>query len=147
MEIILKEDIFGLGKAGMVVKVKSGHARNFLIPRGLGLEVTNANLKVIEHQRKLKEQKSQEIKQQAQDKAKKLESVSCTISMNAGEDDKLFGAVTTADIAEALNAEGVVVDKKDIVLAEDMNKLGIYHVTVKLHSEVTQQLKVWVVKK
>jgi len=147
MEIILKEDIANLGKAGEVVKVKSGHARNFLIPRGLGLEVTSANLKVIEHQRKLKEQKSQEVKQQAENKAKKLESVSCTISMNAGEDDKLFGAVTTADIAEALNVEGVTVDKKDITLADDMNKLGIYHVTVKLHPEVSSKIKVWIVKK
>jgi large subunit ribosomal protein L9 len=147
MQIILREDIAKLGKQGEVVNVKDGYARNFLIPKALALEVTPDNLKVIETQRKLKAKKEEESKKKAQDLAAKLASLSCTIAMPAGEDDKLFGAVTPSNLADALTQEGLMIDKKDIVLEEEIHKLGIYHVKVKLHPEVTQQLKLWVVKK
>jgi len=147
MEVILKEDISNLGKAGDVVKVKEGYARNYLIPKDLALKVTPSNLKVIEAQRKLREKKEEDKKKKAEDLAQKLSTVSCTVAMSAGEEDKLFGAVTNADIAQALQSEGAAVDKKDIVLEEEIHKLGIYYANVKLHPEVSQKVKVWVVKK
>ncbi|MFC1807362.1 50S ribosomal protein L9 [Candidatus Omnitrophota bacterium] len=147
MEVILQEDISTLGKTGDVVKVKVGHARNYLIPKGLALEVTPGNLKKIEAQRKLKLQKEEEAKRMAQELADKLAGVSCTIAMPTGEEDKIFGTVTNADIAESLANEGVNVDKKDVVCEDSINKLGIYYFEVKLHADITQRVKLWVVKK
>ncbi len=147
MEVILREDVLKIGKAGDKVDVKDGYARNYLIPKGLALGVTPANEKVIQVQREKKIRREQEAKADAFVAAKKLAAISCTIAMNAGEDDKLFGAVTSADVAETLNGEGVVVDKKDIVFEEEIPKLGIYYFKVKLHPEVTQRVKLWVVKK
>jgi large subunit ribosomal protein L9 len=146
MEVILREDVLKLGKTGDKVDVKDGYARNYLIPKGLALGVTPANEKAIQAQREKKIRKEQEAKADALAIAKKLADISCTIAMNAGEDDKLFGAVTNADIAATLNGEGVVVDKKDIVFEEEIPKLGIYYFKVKLHPEVTQRVKLWVVK-
>ncbi|NQT90586.1 MAG: 50S ribosomal protein L9 [Candidatus Omnitrophica bacterium] len=146
MEVILKEDMASLGKIGEVVEVKDGYARNSLIPKGIALEVTPANLKVIEAQRKVKAQHEEEKKQKAKESADKLASISCTVAVATGEQDKLFGTVTNNDIAEALKGEGVVVDKKDIVLEEEIHKLGIYYFKVKLHPEVEQRVKLWVVK-
>ncbi len=147
MEVILKEDVSKIGKAGDKVEVKDGYARNYLIPKGLALGVTAANEKVIQIQREKNIRKEEEVKAGAEAIAKKLEEISCTIAMNVGEDDKLFGAVTTADVAATLSAEGVVIDKKDIVFEDEMPKLGIYYFKVKLHPEVTQRVKLWVVKK
>jgi large subunit ribosomal protein L9 len=147
MEIILKEDVKSIGRAGDRVKVKPGYARNYLIPKGLALEVSSGNIKIIEAQKQKRLQKEQETKQAAENIAKKLESISCTIAMNAGEDDKLFGAVTHADVAGALGVEGVVIDKKDIVFEEEISKLGIYYCKIKLHPEVVQRVKLWIVKK
>lgn len=147
MEVILKDDISTLGKQGDIVKVTSGHARNYLIPKGLVLEVTPANLKVIEVQRKQKAQREEDVKAKARSLAEKLASVSCTIAMPAGEDDKLFGTVTHTDVTEVLAQENIIVDKKDIVFEEEIHKLGIYYFNVKLHPEVTQRVKLWVVKK
>ena len=147
MEIILREDVPKIGKSGEKVSVKDGYARNYLIPKGIAYEVTLANIKAIEVQRQQKVKKEEEVKKAAEALAEKLGSVSCTITMTAGEDDKLFGAVTTADIAEALSSEGITVDKKEIVLEEEIHKLGIYYFNVKLHPGVTQRVKLWVVKK
>lgn len=147
MDIILKEDIATLGKAGDTVKVKDGYARNYLIPKGLALEVTPANLRVVETQRRFKTRQEQEQRQKAQELAERLANVSCTVTMPVGEDDKLFGAVTNSDISEALKEEGIIIDKKDIVLEEDIHRLGIYYFRVKLHPEINQRVKLWVVKK
>lgn len=147
MEIILKEDIAKLGKAGDRVKVKDGYARNYLIPKDFALEVTPANLKIIEAQRRLKVQRMQEQKQRAQELADRLANLSCTIAMPVGEDDRLFGTVTNSDVAEALKEEGIIIDKKDIILEEEIRRLGIYYFRVKLHPEVSQRAKLWVVKK
>ena len=147
MEVILTEDISSIGKAGDKVDVKDGYARNYLIPKGLALGVTTANVKAIQIKREKSIRKEQEVKAAAEVVAKKLETISCTVAMNAGEDDKLFGAVTNADVAAILSGEGVEVDKKDIVFEEDMPKLGIYYFKVKLHPEITQRVKLWVVKK
>jgi len=147
MKLILLEDIENLGKAGQIIEVKDGYARNYLIPRALALEATTPNLKIAEKARQKQQLKLEKIKQQATQIAKKLSSTSCTITMPAGEDDKLFGAVTAQDIAEALKQEGIVIDKKDIILKAPIHKLGIYSVEVKLHPEISQELKVWVIKK
>jgi large subunit ribosomal protein L9 len=147
MEVILKEDIAKLGSAGEIVKVKEGYARNYLIAKGLAMEVSPANMKVVEFQKKARVAKEGEKKKKAQEIANKLSSISCTIPAQAGESDKLFGSVTNSDIADALTQEGVVVDKKDIVLEEEIHKLGIYYANVKLHPEVSQKVKIWVVKK
>ena len=147
MEIILKEDIKALGCAGDKIKVKSGYARNYLIPQGLALEVTTANMKAVQVQKEQRNKKEQALKAAAERIAEKLSNVSCTIAMSAGEEDKLFGAVTHADVADALEAEGIAIDKKDIVFEEDIDKLGIYYCKVKLHPEVTQRVKLWVVNK
>lgn len=146
MKVILKEDVQNLGKSGEVVEVKAGYARNFLIPKGLSLEATSENLKVFEEYKRIKQLKVEKERKQAQELAKKIERISCTIVMQANE-EQLYGAVTNADIAKALEQEGIVVDKKDILLDEPIKTLGVYQVPVKLHPEVKQQVKVWVVKK
>jgi len=147
MKLILVENVEDLGKAGETVEVKIGYARNYLLPKNLALEVTASNLKIIEKNKKKQQIKSEKVKQQATELAKRVATVSCTITMPAGEDDKLFGAVTTQDIADSLKQENIIIDKKDIVIGEPIHKLGIYNVQVKLHPEVMQELKVWVIKK
>ncbi|MDD5505007.1 MAG: 50S ribosomal protein L9 [Candidatus Omnitrophica bacterium] len=147
MEIILKEDVASIGRAGDKVDVKPGYARNYLIPKGLALEVTAGNIKLIEAQKSKRQKKEQEEKAAAESVAAKLANISCTITVNAGEDDKLFGSVTHSDVAHVLAAEGVAVDKKDIVFEEEITKLGIYYCKIKLHPQVTQRVKLWIVKK
>jgi large subunit ribosomal protein L9 len=147
MDVILKEDIGKLGKAGEIIKVKDGYARNYLIPKGLALELSPMSLKIAEAQRESKKQKEQDKKEKALELAETLANASCTVAVHAGEDDKIFGTVTHADLAESLKNEGVIVDKKDISLDEEVHKLGIYYFTVKLHPEVSQRVKLWVVKK
>ncbi len=147
MEVILRDDVANIGKTGDKVEVKDGYARNYLIPKGLAMLVTPANEKAIQVQREKRIQKEKDLKAGAEETAAKLADISCTVAMNAGEDEKLFGSVTNADIAEVLSAEGITIDKKDIVIEDDIAKLGIYHFKVKLHPEVTQDVKLWVVKK
>lgn len=147
MKLILVKDVENLGKANEIVEVKDGYARNYLLPKNLALEATSANLKIVEKNKRKHQIKLEKIKQQAAEFAKKIASMSCTITMPAGEDDKLFGAVTTQDIAEALKQEGVIIDKKDIILNQLIHSLGIYNVEIKLHPEITQELKIWVIKK
>ena len=147
MKLILVEDVGNLGKAGDTVEVKDGYARNYLLPKNLALLATDASLKIVEKNKREKQLKLEKIKQQAAELAKRLASMSCTITMPAGEDDKLFGAVTVQDIAEGLKAEGIMVDKKNIILNQSIHRLGIYNVEIRLHPEITQDLKVWVIKK
>jgi large subunit ribosomal protein L9 len=146
MEVILIEDIDKLGKSGEVVKVKDGYARNFLIPKKLVFQVTPQNLKIVQQrkERKIVKEKSEESK--ALEIAEKLKVTSCTVPMPVGEDDKLFGTVTSGHIAEAFKAEGISLDKKKIEIATPIKKLGVYTAFVKLHPQVTQKVKIWVVK-
>ena len=146
MDVILKKDIKKVGNAGEAVDVKDGYARNYLIPRGMALKNTPQNRKAWENEVTLTKQKeSKEIKL-SEKLVKKLESISCTINMKAGENDRLFGSVTSADIAEALKTQGVEVDKKHIVLDEPIKELGVYTVDVKVHAGIAGKIKVWVVK-
>jgi large subunit ribosomal protein L9 len=140
------EDVTKLGTMGEMVQVKDGFARNYLIPRRLAVVANPQNVKSLEHQKALVSQKRNRIKREAEKLAAKIESASCTIAKPVGEEDKLFGAVTSRDIEESLNEEGIVVDRKKVLLEEPIKSLGIYKVPIKLHPEVTANLKIWVVK-
>ena len=146
MKVILVEDIDELGKSGDVVKVKDGYARNFLIPKKLVFQVTPQNLKIVQQRKEKRITKEKNEKLKALEIAKKLEAVSCTIPMPVGEGDKLFGTVTSSHICEVLASEGFSFDKKKIEIATPIKKLGVYTIFVKLHPEVAQKVKVWVVK-
>jgi large subunit ribosomal protein L9 len=146
MKVILTEDVAHRGAAGDMLKVKDGYARNFLIPNGMAIVATTENVKQLEHQKRQIQAKLNKLKKESEGVAKKIEGISCTIVRAAGEEDKLFGSVTSADIYASLKNEGIAVDKKKILLDEPIKNLGIFTVPIKIHSEVTANLKVWVVK-
>jgi large subunit ribosomal protein L9 len=146
MEIILVKEVQGLGTIGDVVKVKDGYANNFLIPKGLAKVATKATMNTIEEEKKKLRRLEEKKKKEFLDLAEKINNASCTISMRAGEEDKLFGAVTNEAIARACAADGITIDRHTIQIEEPIRKLGVYQVLVKLHPEVTATLKVWVVK-
>jgi len=146
MKVILMEDIPSLGKMGALVKVADGYGRNYLIPQGKAITATTHNIKILEHQTQQLRNKIDKIRKVAEKLAKRIEAVSCTVAKPAGDEEKIFGSVTSMDIAESLKIEGVEVDRKKIILEEPIKTLGIYTVPIKLHPEVTAHLKVWVVK-
>lgn len=146
MLVILKENIDNLGRIGDVVKVANGYARNFLIPTKKVVPADEQNVAQIEHQKKLLEKKRSLEKMTAEETAKKIASFTCNISRKTGEKDKLFGSVTTGDIADALKAGGIEIEKRSIHIREAIKALGVHNVEVKLLPEVTATLKVWVVK-
>ena len=146
MKIILRQDFEKLGKAGDIVDVKPGYARNYLIPQQIAYPATPSYLKILEEEKKQKQQKLQKAKKQAEHLAEKLETVSITIPVTVGEENKLFGSVTTQNIADALKEQGFEIDRKKIILEEPIKELGIYSVPIKLHPEVVAKIKVWVVK-
>ncbi len=146
MEVILTQDVEKLGKTGSVVKVKSGYARNFLIPQKLAYLATHVNLKIIERQEKKRKALDDQRKKEAREYAEKLEKISCTVNVEVNDLDKLYGSVTEADIAKAIKAEGFTIDKKDIVLEKPIEELGIFDVGIKLHPEVTAKIRLWVTK-
>lgn len=144
-ELILMADVDGLGLEGQIVKVSDGYARNYLIPRKLGVAVTQAALKRLEKNRLEREGRQKKDRESAETLARSLEQISCTIPVKVGENEKLYGSVTVADIAEALKAQGVEMDKRRILLADPIRELGVYTVKIRLHPEVEAALKVWVV--
>lgn len=146
MKVILREDLSRLGKAGDVIEVKNGYARNYLIPRNLAVKAEAGQMKRLEHEKKVLHDKQEKQIKEARALADKISSTSCTISVQVGEEDKLFGSVTALDIVESLSKEGVTVDKKDVYLEEPIKSLGVFTVPVKLKPEVEAKLKVWVVK-
>lgn len=147
VKLILLQDVEKLGKSGEVISVKDGYARNYLFPKGIALLATEQNLKAVEVEKKRKAEAQQKEKLEAQQLAERISRISCTIAVEVGRDDKLFGSVTSIDIQKALEAEGILVDKKKIDLKEHINQIGIYSVLIRLHPEVTANLKLWVVKK
>lgn len=147
MQVILLKDVDRLGKAGEIVKVKDGYASNFLIPRSLAKAVTRNSVKFLEDEKKRAALKLKRLRARAEETRKKLESASCTIPAQAGQDEKLFGSVTPEMIRDAYIREGIEVDKKDIQIEGHINKLGVYNISIKLHPEVTANAKVWVVKR
>jgi large subunit ribosomal protein L9 len=146
VKLILREDVENLGKIGEIVDVAGGYGRNYLLPRGLAVKASMKNVKEQEHQKKIIQARMDRNKKDAEELAGSLDSVSCTITRKTGEEEKLYGSVTSRDIEEALREEGVSIDRKRIVLDEPIKKLGVYTVPVKLHTDVTGNIKVWVVK-
>lgn len=147
MEVILTQEVKGLGKTQAVVKVKDGFARNFLLPKGLALLATKENLAKMAEIEKRKAMQLEKEKSQAEELARRLKGVSINVAVATNEEDNLYGSVTDADIVSALKEEGFNIDKQNILLNEPLKNLGIYDVAIKLHPEVEAKIKVWVVKK
>lgn len=147
MQIILTVDVPSLGRAGEIVDVKEGYGRNYLLPQKKAVLADPKNIKLLEHQRSVVASKQAKLKRHAEELLGKLSNTSITIAREAGEDDKLFGSVTTKDIAESLRREGFEIDRHYIHLDAPIKSLGVFDVPVKLHSDVSGNIKVWVVKK
>jgi len=147
MEVILSRDVDKLGKTGDVIEVKDGFARNFLIPKKIAYSATAANLKRIEQQKARALREYEEKKKEAEILAEKLSKVSCTVTVEVNDLEKLYGSVTDAEIAEALEVEGFSIDKKAIVLEKPIDELGIFEIGVKIHPEITTKIRLWVAKK
>src|SRR5262245_36155994 len=146
MKVLLKQDVKGIGKKGEMLEVKEGYARNFLIPNGLAVEASGGALKEAQEQQKSVERHKAKEKAEAQDLADKLKGLTLTLRHKAGDEGKLFGSITNAEIAAALKEKGFEIDKKQIVLEEPIRLLGNHQVKVKLHSEVSGILPVNVMK-
>jgi large subunit ribosomal protein L9 len=145
MQVILREDIEKLGKIGDMVKVADGYARNYLVPTKKAIEATPKNVHAMEHAKKMVADRLRKLKKEAAADADNIKTLAVTIKAKAGEEGKLFGSVTTMDIAEAAKAQGVVIDKRKIALEEPIKRLGDYTVTVKLHADITAEFKVSVI--
>jgi large subunit ribosomal protein L9 len=146
MEVILREDIDKLGSRGEMVKVASGYARNFLLPRRLAVAATESNKKIVEQERQSHLRKEAKVQAEASDLAKLMSSVELTIAQKAGENDQLFGSVTANDVALALEKAGYTIDRRKVHLDEPIKVLGDYKVSVRLHREVTVDVPVHVVR-
>jgi large subunit ribosomal protein L9 len=145
MEVILREHVDNLGRRGDVVKVAAGYARNYLLPRNLALAVTDNNKRQIERERKLAEVRELEERSQAEAFAQRLSQADISVARRVGEHNTLYGSVTSADVAQALHAKGFDVDRRKITLAEPLKALGEYTLPVKIHRDVTAEIKVKVV--
>ena len=146
MDVILREDVEKLGRTGEVVSVKDGYARNFLLPRGLAYLATDGNRRRLEADRRQIDRRTAAAVATARDLATRLETVSLSFTMKAGEGDKLFGSVTAGYIAERLAAEGLAIDRKAVELENPIKALGVYKVPIRLHADVKPEVRVWVVK-
>lgn len=147
MEIILKQDVDKIGKRGEVLKVKDGFANNFLIPKGLAVSKTPANLRKLEEEKQKSQVASEKTRKEAEALKLRLADLSLTIAALSKEGDELYGSITAQDIAGALKEEGFGIDKSSILLDEPVKSLGIYEIPIKLHPEILAKVKVWVVKK
>ena len=147
MKVILKQRVDKLGQTGDLVNVKDGFARNFLLPHGLALEANKANMNAVNAIKAANSALEEKLKQEFQELAKKLGKASWTLSVEATDEDKLYGSVDSLTIARLLKDEGYEVDKNNIILAEPIKSLGAYEVELKLHPQVSAKIKVWVVKK
>jgi large subunit ribosomal protein L9 len=145
MQVILREDIDKLGKIGDLVKVKDGYGRNFLIPMKKAIEATPKNVNAMEHARKMVADRVRKLKKEATVDADRIKGLVVTIKAKAGEEGKLFGSVTSMDIADAMQTQGVAIDRRKIVLDEPIKRLGEFSVPVKLHTDISVDLKVTVV--
>jgi len=146
VKIILKEDVKDLGRIGDILNVADGYGRNYLIPKNLAIEASPKNIKKLEHEKNIILEKAKKAKQSLEDLAKKLSGMTVTIQAQTGDEDKLFGSVTSMDIAKALSREGIEVDKRKILLEEPIKRLGTYDVSIKLHPELTANVTIEVSK-
>jgi large subunit ribosomal protein L9 len=146
MKVILKEDVKDLGAMGAVIDVANGYGRNYLIPRNLAVEANPKNIKQFEHQKNIILTKAKKVKMDADELANNLSAMTIEIEVKAGEEDKLFGSVTSKDIAEAIAKQGIEIDKRKILLEEPIKRRGTYEVSIKMHQDVTATLNVEVKK-
>jgi len=146
MKVILRQDVESLGTVGDIVEVKDGYARNYLIPQGIALKADKNSIRILEAEQRRLQLKVSKDKRNAEKLAEQLSHVSCTATVTVGEEDKVFGSVTTQDIANLLKDKGFEIDRKRIQLAEPIKALGIYTIPIKLHAEVEAKIKLWVVK-
>jgi len=146
MLVILKKEVHNLGDAGDVVNVKPGYGRNFLIPEGLALPANEGNVRELEHQKRMADAIRRKELAGAQDLAKKIAETSITLRREAGEDDKLFGSVTNRDIADALAERDVKVDRRTIQLEDPIRTIGLFTIKIRLHRDVTADLRVFVMR-
>ena len=146
MEVILRQAVENLGHPGDVVTVSNGYARNYLLPRGVAFQATEGNKKRISQEKTRLETAESQRRSAAEEIAKKLEEVSITFAARVGEEGKLFGSVTTGDIADQLAAQGFTIEKRLVDLHEPIKALGMYKVPVRLHADVKPEIKVWVIK-
>jgi large subunit ribosomal protein L9 len=146
MKVVLKDDVKNIGKMGQIIDVADGYARNYLVPKGLAIEANTKNIKSLEHQKRIIQDNAKKIKVSAQDLSNKISAITLVIKAKSGDEGKLFGSVTTMDIAELLQKEGIEIDKKKISLDEPIKRLGAYAVNVKIHPEISTQLNVQVVE-
>lgn len=146
MKVILKENIENLGRIGDIVKVAPGYARNYLLPKGFAAEANLKNTKALEHAKRQMEYKKNKVLEQAKQLAARIEGISLVLTHQAGEEGKLFGSVTNMELAEKLKAQGLEIDRKKIALAEPIKQIGEYQVPVRIHPELSANLKVNVAK-
>jgi len=146
MQVILLEDVSSLGKAGDLVKVSDGYGRNYLIPKKKAILATEKSVRVLDHQKRMVQHRMARVKKDIQKIAEEIENLSCTFTRAVGESGKLFGSVTSMDIEAYLKDNGIEVDRKKIHLEEPIKSVGKFTVPIKLHPDVSAQLKVWVVQ-
>ena len=146
MKVILREDVRNIGSMGQIIDVADGFGRNYLVPKGLAVEANTKNIKSLEHEKKVIQEKAKKIRNQAQDLAGKISNTTLVIKAKAGEEGKLFGSVTTMDIAEQLKKEGFDIDKKKISMEEPIKRIGSHAVKIKIHPEIATEVKVQVIE-
>lgn len=146
MKVILREDVDKLGRMGDLVNVADGYARNFLLPRNMAALATTKNIKSLEHEKRVIADRVKKEKMAAEEEAKKISAVSVSIPVQVGEEGKLFGSVTSKDIADAIAAQGFEIDKRRIQLEKPIKEIGTFMVPFKVHHDVTAQVKVEVIK-
>ncbi len=148
VKVILRQDMAKLGETGEIVSVRPGFARNYLLPRGFAFEATAANVRQLEEDRRRAEQRAKRDYLEARRRASRLDGVSLTFHAKAGEESKLFGSITSADIADRLGEQELdfEVDRRQVELPEPIKTLGVYAVAIRLHAEVRPEIKVWVIK-
>jgi large subunit ribosomal protein L9 len=146
MKVLMKQDVPKIGKKGQLLEVKEGYARNFLIPKGLAVEASGGALKQVEEDQKAQERRKAKEVEEAQALGEKIKGLTLTLRHKAGEEGRLFGSITSAEVAEALKAKGFDIDKKKIILDEPIRLVGEYTVKIKMHHDVTIDLNVDVLK-
>ena len=146
MKVILRQNIETLGQVGEIIDVKDGYAVNYLIPRKLAYTALKGNIRALEEEKKTFNKKREQELRASELLATELEKISVTIPVQVGEEDKIFGSVTTQMIADALKEKGYEMDKRKIEIEEQIKSLGIYTISVKLHTSVSAKIKVWVVR-
>ena len=146
MKVILREDVKGKGKAGEIIDVKSGYARNFLIPQNFAYPATDAKIKVYEQEKILKAKKQEQMKIEADKVKVELEKISLTAAVKVGEDDKLFGSVTTHTVSDLLKEKGYEINHRKINIDEHIKELGVFEIGIDLGFSVEARVKIWVVK-